>query len=37
MCAVPRLSLQLQMHSNMGTMATNIHPRELEQQQLHCG
>ena len=37
MCAVPRLSLQLQLHSNLGTMAANIHARELKQQQLRRG
>ena len=31
MCAIPRLSLQLQLHSNLGTMATNIHAKELKQ------
>jgi hypothetical protein len=37
MCAVPRLSLQLQLHSNLGTVATNIHARELKHQQWHRG
>jgi hypothetical protein len=31
MCAVPILSLQLQLHSNMGTMAANKHARGLKQ------
>ena len=31
MCAIPRLSLQLQLHSNLGTMAANIHAKELKQ------
>ena len=37
MCAIPRLSLQLQLHSNLGTMAANIYARELKQQQLRRG
>ena len=37
MCAIPRLSLQLQLHSNLGTMAANIHARELKQYQWHHG
>jgi uncharacterized membrane-anchored protein YhcB (DUF1043 family) len=35
MCAVPILSLQLQLHSHLGTMAANIRARELKQQQWH--
>jgi hypothetical protein len=31
MCAIPRLSLQFQVHSNLGTMAANIHAKELKQ------
>jgi hypothetical protein len=31
MCAMPRLSLQFQVHSNLGTMAANIHAKELKQ------
>jgi hypothetical protein len=32
MSAVPILSLQLQLHSHLGTMATNIRAKELKQQ-----
>jgi hypothetical protein len=31
MCAVPILSLQLQLHSNLETMAANIRARALKQ------
>jgi hypothetical protein len=37
MCAVPILSLQLLLHSKMGTMAANVRARELKQQQWHHG
>jgi hypothetical protein len=37
MCAVPILFLQLQLHSNLGTMAANVRARELKQQQWRRG